>query len=84
MTVTYLDARKSARRQVLDTALIRFGEASVCCVLRDLTDRGALLSIGPQTGIPDQFTLIVPRNKTYSCTVVWRQYRRIGVTFNCN
>src|SRR6266404_1798957 len=58
----------SARRQVLETALIRFGEASVCCLVQNLSDSGAALDMGPQTGIPDQFTLIVPRKTIYSCT----------------
>jgi hypothetical protein len=40
----------------LDTALIRFDEASVCCVLHNLSDSGAALDIRQQTGIPDQFT----------------------------
>jgi hypothetical protein len=33
-------------------------------------------------GIPDQFTLIVvPKKKIYSCNVMWRIGRRIGVAF---
>jgi len=82
MTVIHSDARQTARRQVLDAALIRFGEASVCCAVRNLSDRGALLDIGTQTGIPDQFVLIVPRSKVYSCNVVWRKRGRIGITFS--
>jgi hypothetical protein len=81
MTVIDLDVRRAARRQVLDTALIRFGETSACCVVRNLSERGALLDIGSQTGIPDQFTLIVPKKKIYSCNVVWRKGRRIGIAF---
>jgi hypothetical protein len=81
MTVIDLDARRAARRQVLDTALIRFGETSACCVVRNLSERGASLDIGSQTGVPDQFTLIVPKKKIYSCNVVWRKGRRIGIAF---
>jgi PilZ domain len=75
------DRRKAARSTVLDAALIRFGDVSVCCAVRDLSEGGAALNIGKQTGIPDQFTLIVPRGKIYSCTVIWRKGRRIGVSF---
>jgi hypothetical protein len=56
-----IDRRKAARSKVLDAALIRFGDVSASCALRDLSDRGALLEIEKQAGIPDQFTLIVPR-----------------------
>jgi hypothetical protein len=47
-----------------------------------MSEAGAALDIGSQVGIPDQFTLIVvPRKKIYSCAVVWRKDRRIGVAF---
>jgi hypothetical protein len=43
---------------------------------------GAALDIGAQVGIPDLFTLIVvPQRKIYSCGVIWRKGRRIGVRF---
>ena len=84
MTVTDLkEARKSRRRRVIDVALIRFGDMSVCCPVRNLSEAGAALDVGPQSGIPDQFTLIVvAEKKIYSCNVVWRKGRRIGVAFS--
>jgi len=82
MTVVHLGARKTARRQLLDTALIRFGKASVRCNVCNISERGALLDIGTQTGIPDQFVLILPRSKTYSCNVVWRKRGRVGIAFS--
>jgi hypothetical protein len=83
MTVIDLaETRKARRGRVMDLALIRFGKLSVGCVIRNLTDEGAALDVGPQGDIPDQFTLIVmTKKKTYSCNVVWRNERRIGVSF---
>jgi hypothetical protein len=83
MTIIDLaEARRAKRRQVLDVGLIRFGDMSVTCVLRDLSEVGAALDVGPQRGIPDQFTLIVvPKKKIYSCNVMWRIGGRIGVAF---
>jgi hypothetical protein len=83
MSVVYLDdARKTKRQTVLDTALIRSGDVSVCCAVRNISTAGATLDVGPQTDIPDQFTLIViPTKKIHSCTLVWRKGRRIGVVF---
>jgi hypothetical protein len=76
------DAREANRTSVLDMALIRFGEASVSCVIRNLSDAGAALEVGPQSEIPDQFKLIVMRKKKiYSCNIVWRKESRIGVSF---
>jgi hypothetical protein len=83
MSVVYLDdARKAKRQPVMDTALIRSGDISVCCAVRNLSTAGATLDVGPQTDIPDQFTLIViPTKKIHSCSLVWRKGRRIGVVF---
>ena len=75
-------SRKTPRRRVLDTGLIRFGDHSVSCVIRNLSEIGAALDTAPQSDIPDQFTLIVVRKrKIYSCTVVWRKGARVGVSF---
>jgi len=76
------DARKDHRRRVLDMTFIRFGAMSVSCVIRNLTEVGAALHVGLQSDIPDQFTLVVvTQKKIYSCPVVWRRNRRIGVSF---
>jgi hypothetical protein len=76
------EARQSPRRSVLKSGSIRFGDAAVSCVLRDLSAAGVALDVGSQDGIPDQFTLIVhAENKIHSCGVVWRKDRRIGVAF---
>ena len=75
------DRRKTMRRKVLDNALIRFGHDSATCAILDLSEAGAALDIGAQTSIPDQFTLVVPRTKTYACNVIWRKPGRIGVSF---
>jgi len=79
---TELKVRRKPRRQVLDTGLIRFGEFSACCVLRNFSEIGAALDVGPGNCIPDKFTLIVVREKKiYSCEVIWRRGKRIGVSF---
>jgi hypothetical protein len=76
------EARNMPRRRVLDSGLIRFGDFSVPCVIRNLSDIGAALDAAPQSFVPDQFALIVVRKKKiYSCTVIWRKGTRIGVSF---
>jgi hypothetical protein len=84
MTVIDLtEARKARRPRVLDMALIRFGDVSISCVIRNLTNAGAALDVGPHSAVPDQFTLIVlAKMQISSCTVVWRKERRIGVSFH--
>jgi hypothetical protein len=83
MTVIDLDARKNPRNRVLDTGLIRFGDMSISCSIRNVSKGGLALDVGSQAGIPDQFTLIVvAEKKIYSCNVIWRKGRRIGVAFS--
>jgi hypothetical protein len=82
MTIIDLEARRNLRQRVLDTGLIRLGDLSVCCVLRNLSETGAALDVGPECLIPDRFALIVVRKKKiYSCAVIWRKGPRIGVSF---
>jgi hypothetical protein len=82
MTVIDLDARKTPRNRLLDTGLIRFGDMSISCAIRNVSKGGFALDVGAQDDIPDRFTLIVvAEKKTYSCNVVWRKGRRIGVAF---
>jgi hypothetical protein len=77
------ETRKSNRLRVLAMALIRFGDMSIGCTVRNISEEGAALDVGRQAGIPDHFTLIATTQmrKIYSCKVVWRNKRRIGVVF---
>ena len=84
MVIDLKEARKTRRRRVLEIGLIRFGDMPMgwSCVVRNLSEAGAALDIGSQLSIPDQFTLLVlPQKKIYSCAVIWRKERRIGVQF---
>lgn len=76
------EVRRKPRRRVLELGLIRFGEHSVACVLRNFSQIGAALDIGVKDFVPDQFTLIVvAKKKIISCNVIWRRGARIGVSF---
>lgn len=81
--IDYKEARRNGRQRVIEVALIRFGDKSVCCAVRNFSETGAALDIGAHTVIPDQFTLITiaPTKRIYSCNVVWRKERRVGVSF---
>jgi hypothetical protein len=77
------EARRTPRRCVLDMGLVRFGDLSAGCVIRNLSATGAALDVGPHSLLPDSFTLIVVRQKkTYSCNIVWRKGSRVGVSFS--
>jgi len=65
-------------------AVIRYGKMSVGCTVLDLSEEGAALDVRTQVGIPDRFTLTgaTQKRQAYSCTVVWRDKRRISVAFH--
>jgi PilZ domain len=82
MMIIDLDARRAQRRRVLDTGLIRFGDMSISCAIRNVSNGGFALDVGSQDDIPDKFKLfVVAEKKTHSCNVVWREGGRIGVVF---
>jgi hypothetical protein len=81
-TIETPESRRASRRKILQTGLIRSDDLSMCCVIRNFSDVGAALDVGPQDILPNQFVLIVvSKKKTYSCNVVWRKGTRIGVSF---
>ena len=79
--IDFAEARKTKRRRVLDTGLIRYGDMSICCVVRNLSEAGAALDIGSQVGIPDQFTLIVVSQKK-SIRAAWSGERIVASGFD--
>jgi len=82
LMANWTEARQSPRRRILDTGLIKFGDSSVGCVLRNLSDSGAALDVNPQSIVPNYFTLILVRkNRILSCNVIWRKGARIAVAF---
>lgn len=75
---------RSARRRVLKSGTISFGlGASIDCILRNVSETGALLEIESPVGIPDEFLLVIKKdNIARNCSVVWRSARQIGVRFD--
>jgi hypothetical protein len=74
--------RKNQRHKTFKGGSISFDRGTVDCVVRNISDTGALLEIKSHVGIPDKFALIIkPDYLTRSCEVVWRSARNIGVKF---
>ena len=69
-------------RRVLKAAVIGFGGAGITCVVRSISDTGALLEVESPVGIPDRFTLHIDADQIKkACRVVRRLEKRIGVAF---
>lgn len=75
--------RDHERRSVQMAATIEFGGEGATCKVLNMSASGAML--GDVTGsdcIPENVSLVIPtEGKHFSCRVVWRKDKRIGVTF---
>jgi hypothetical protein len=78
-----MNKRASPRKRVLKAGTIEFGGGAITCMVRNMSDTGAMLDVVTPVGIPDHFTLVLRANKhRMPCRVVWRKEKRIGVVFN--
>lgn len=66
-----IERRTATRHRTLKTGLIVFndGRSTLTCVVRNLSDTGALLKVEISAGIPESFTLRFDQ-KTVRCTAV--------------
>lgn len=59
------------------------GFAVFDCVVRNISEGGAMLQLSGPLGIPRQFELIMdPGSPRRKCTVRWRTENAIGVSFD--
>lgn len=78
------ERRASDRRWTLKLGAITFGDgsASIDCLVRNLSENGALLLVGNQADIPHNFDLLLTTDGVHKhCRVVWRSVDRMGVAF---
>ena len=52
------------------------------CIIRNLSERGAMLQLDNVSTMPNEFSLTVPvKGKSYRAKMVWRQLGRAGLSF---
>ena len=82
---TTTDRRSHSRRTVVSTAWLRVKENPVpmVCVLWDLSEGGARLSVSNPQEVPDEVSVALRRDERNGtrCRVVWRSNDDIGVQF---
>ena len=78
------EQRKSPRQRVLKGGHIVFngGNSTIDCIVRNLSDGGALLRVASPIGIPASFDLVTSDKASHACKVVRRAAHEIGVEFN--
>ena len=78
------DRRQNARDKVLLGAVAEVSEigATMDCVVRNLSDRGACVELNRSTNLPDEIKLTIKhRGRGYLARMIWRQANRIGLAF---
>jgi hypothetical protein len=77
-----MDKRASPRYRVLKAGTIEFDGGSITCMVRNMSDTGAMLDVATAADIPKDFALILQGNRHRTpCHVVWWKEKRIGITF---
>ena len=77
-----VEKRTFSRHRVLKAGTIEFGGGAITCMVRNMSDTGAMLDVATPVGIPDYFTLVLRANgHRMPCRLVWWKEKRIGVAF---
>ena len=77
-----MENRAADRHRVLKAATIEFGGGGISCLVRNMSDSGAMLDVTSPIGVPELVSLVIPtEGKRLPCRVVWRKEKRIGVRF---
>jgi hypothetical protein len=78
-----MDDAQLLGQRVYKAAKIVFNDrrAAIDCVVRNLSDRGALLQVASPLGIPQTFDLVSGDSMVQPCRVLWWKEKQIAVEF---
>ena len=81
--VQFMNEKRAAQRnRVLKAGKIEFGSSAINCMVRNITELGAMIDVTSPIGIPDHFTLALQTGRHKYCRIIWRNDKRIGVAFD--
>ncbi|WP_267550481.1 PilZ domain-containing protein [Rhizobium rhizogenes] len=83
MTESSPESRTAARKRTLLGAKIIFndGRSVYDCIVRNLSDTGAMIQIENPLSAPSSFNLQLADNRLMACEVRWRKINSLGVQF---
>jgi len=78
-----IERRQTLRHRTFKGGSLLFGVAStIYCVIRNMSESGAQLTLEGPIRTPEEFTLLIkPEMIKRPCRVVWRKADKIGVQF---
>ena len=69
----------SERTFLAGKIIFNFGQSTIDCVVRRMSEDGATLEMQSSIGVPDRFQLRLASQEILSCRVLWRTDRQVGV-----
>ena len=77
------ERRGTIRHRTLKGARIatNVGHSTINCMVRNMSDAGALIRVTSIIGIPDRFELVMDDGRTFDCAVAHKSATDIGVSF---
>ena len=80
--MTSIDNRKAPRRRVFKAGSIVINQGGIIdCTIWNISSTGACIEVVSPLGIPDEFTLASNDHVQRPCRIVWKNGKRIAVTF---
>jgi len=81
-TMSEQDPIISGRTLLAAKIISNYGQSSIDCVVRRLSDRGATVAVESQLGIPKHFQLLIPgEGPPRACKLVWQSGKELGLEF---
>jgi diguanylate cyclase (GGDEF)-like protein len=77
-----LNFKTRGRTFLAGKVIFNFGQSTIDCVVRRITDDGATIELESGLGVPEHFQLsIASEGALLPCKLVWQSEKQIGVTF---
>jgi hypothetical protein len=77
-----LNFKPRGRTFLAGKVIFNFGQSTIDCVVRRITDDGATIELESERGVPEHFQLsIASEGALLACKLVWQSEKQIGVTF---
>ncbi|WP_165445862.1 sensor domain-containing diguanylate cyclase [Bradyrhizobium uaiense] len=76
------DLKVRGRTLLTAKVIFNFGQSTIDCVVRRITDEGATIELESALGVPEHFQLSIPSEQAIlPCKLAWQSERQIGATF---
>src|SRR4029453_8238240 len=77
-----LNGKARGRVLMAGKVIFNFGQSTIDCLVRRITDEGATIELESGFGIPEHFQLFITSERALMpCKMVWQSDKQVGVAF---